>query len=183
MSSLGFYVAILFPRQALLDPTAFSAYPHPTQLHLTMASPAISLASDAHLLVPIDFSNHSRAALHAAVEMLNLGQGGQLTLLTVVEPPTRGLRIQTDDLHKQMAVEAERDLRQWIKDEIPDLERVNPVVITGSAGEEICEQAAKRKVSLIVISTHGRTGLQRYLLGSVAEKVVRHAPCSVLIVR
>jgi universal stress protein A len=148
-----------------------------------MASPAISLASDAHLLVPIDFSNHSREALHAAVEMLKLGQGGQLTLLNVVEPPTRGLRIQTDDLHKQMALDAEQELRQWIKAEIPDLERVTPVVTTGSPGDEVCEQAAKRRVSLIVISTHGHTGLKRYLLGSVAEKVVRHAPCSVLIVR
>lgn len=148
-----------------------------------MASPAISLASDAHLMVPIDFSNHSREAMHAAVEMLKLGQGGHLTLLTVVEPPTRGMRIQTDDLHKQMAIEAEQDLRLWVKDEIPDVERVNIAVSTGSAGDEICEQAAKRKVSLIVISTHGHTGLKRYLLGSVAEKVVRHAPCSVLIVR
>jgi nucleotide-binding universal stress UspA family protein len=146
-------------------------------------SAQLSLATDAHIMVPVDFSNHSRQALLTAVDMLKLGDGGQLTLLCVVEPPTRGLRIQTDDLHRQMQIEAEADLREWAREYAAGVEKVHVGVVTGSAGEEICEQAARRGAKLIVISTHGHTGLKRYLLGSVAEKVVRHAHCPVLVLR
>lgn len=56
-------------------------------------------------------------------------------------------------------------------------------VRTGRAYREICEVASKIGADLIVIATHGRTGLRRLMLGSTAERVVRHAPCPVLVVR
>ena len=56
-------------------------------------------------------------------------------------------------------------------------------VETGDAARAIVDTAEKVKAELVVIGTHGRTGLRRLLLGSVAEKVVRGAPCSVLVVR
>lgn len=136
-----------------------------------------------HILVPIDFSDHSREALRAAGQLFLAGIGGRITLLAVVEPPTTGLRIQTEDIHKQMMVEADRNLKEWVREELPEVESVNTGVVAGEPRDEICEEAAKRNVDLIVISTHGRTGLKRYLMGSVAEHVVRQAPCSVLIVR
>jgi nucleotide-binding universal stress UspA family protein len=154
-----------------------------TNPFLPMSSPSLSLATDAHIMVPVDFSNHSLQALQAALEMLRLGEGGQLTLLSVVEPPTRGLRIQTDDLHRQMELEAERELQELARTLVAEGLKIHVGVVCGSPGEEICEQAARRGAKLIVISTHGHTGLKRYLLGSVAEKVVRHAHCPVLVLR
>ncbi len=148
-----------------------------------MAASTSSPTSGTHLLVPIDFSEHSRTALHKAVEMLQGIGGGRLTLLTVVEPATSGFRIQTADLHRQMEVEAERQLREWARLDAPDLPDVQVAVVAGRPADEICAQAAKRGVSTIVISTHGRTGLRHYLLGSVAESVVRHAVCPVMVVR
>jgi nucleotide-binding universal stress UspA family protein len=141
------------------------------------------LTADAHLMVPIDFSEHSRMAVHAAAEMIRKTGVGRLTLLSVVEPPTSGMRIQTAVLHTEMEEEASRRLHEWARMEIPDIEVSQMVAVSGMAGEEICSQAAKRGVNLIVISTHGRTGLKHLLLGSVAEKVVRNATCPVLVVR
>ncbi len=140
-------------------------------------------ASSAHLLVPVDFSNHARIALRKAAEMIRGAGGGKLTLLSVVEPPTSGLRIQTAELHRQMEVETERQLRELAREEVPDLADVQVVVCCGRPADEICAQAERRGAGMIVIATHGRTGLRHYLLGSVAESVVRHATCPVLVVR
>ena len=60
---------------------------------------------------------------------------------------------------------------------------VEELVVHGEAASEIVRVAAERKVDLIVISSHGRTGLGRILFGSTAESVVRHAPCPVLVVK
>ena len=148
-----------------------------------MSSETQPLGRPVHLLVPVDFSEHSRLATRAAAAQIQGREGAKLTLLNVVDPPTSGLRIQTGDLHRQMEREAERQLGEWTKTELPDVPDVSLVVVSGKPGEEICEEARKRAVSLIVIATHGHTGLRHYLLGSVAETVVRHAPCSVLVVR
>ena len=60
---------------------------------------------------------------------------------------------------------------------------VETLVVWGSPPVEICRIAQERHVDLIIMGTHGRTALAHLLIGSVAERVVRHAPCSVLIVR
>jgi nucleotide-binding universal stress UspA family protein len=61
--------------------------------------------------------------------------------------------------------------------------RVTPVVQTGSAAESIIDYASAESVDLIVMSTHGRSGVQRWVYGSVADKVLRGATCPVLLVR
>jgi nucleotide-binding universal stress UspA family protein len=60
---------------------------------------------------------------------------------------------------------------------------VSSLVARGRAADKIVETAEKRAVDLIVLSTHGLTGLDRFLMGSVAEQVIRHARCPVLVVR
>jgi nucleotide-binding universal stress UspA family protein len=60
---------------------------------------------------------------------------------------------------------------------------VRTIVRTGSANEEIVNLATDERAELIIIGTHGRTGLNRLLLGSVTERVIRFAPCPVLTVR
>jgi nucleotide-binding universal stress UspA family protein len=73
-------------------------------------------------------------------------------------------------------------LTQAIQAEHPEL-RVHNVLATGVVAEEVLRVARRLRCHLIVLATHGRTGLKHVLLGSVAENVVRRAPCPVLIVR
>ncbi len=73
-------------------------------------------------------------------------------------------------------------LKTHFSDLIPSV-KVHEKVEMGRPDENIVEEARKERADLIVISTHGRTGLSHILLGSVTEKVVRHAPCPVLSIR
>ena len=67
----------------------------------------------------------------------------------------------------------------WFPSDIPTL----ATVVTGEAAQEIVDFAAREQIDLIVIATHGLTGWQHFLTGSVTEKVVRLAPCAVLTIR
>lgn len=107
-----------------------------------------------------------------------------MTLLAVVEPVHTGLRVQTTDLHQQMKKEAEATLMTWLAEEASDLSPTPKcLILEGVPGAVICDEAERGSYDLIVVGSHGRTGLTRYLLGSVAERVVRHAPCEVLVAR
>ncbi len=76
-----------------------------------------------------------------------------------------------------------RSLRELMKREFKDANEARAVLRSGYPVEEITEYARRSALDMIVIATHGRTGMKRALLGSVAERVVRHAPCPVLVVR
>jgi nucleotide-binding universal stress UspA family protein len=87
------------------------------------------------------------------------------------------------DLSDQLEDSAERELPKIAEcDECAGL-KVEEVVAHGDAASEIVRVARERGVDLIVIASHGRTGLGRMLFGSTAESVVRHAPCPVLVVK
>jgi nucleotide-binding universal stress UspA family protein len=79
--------------------------------------------------------------------------------------------------------------REYWRSQLEQIRPVNPaipvqhVLLTGNPAEEIIRYAADQRIDLIVMGTHGRTGLERLLMGSVAEKVLRGALCSVLIVK
>jgi len=77
----------------------------------------------------------------------------------------------------------QRKLAELANEEIEELVPVYPHVVAGQAFEQIVELARAYFCELIIISTHGRTGVSRALIGSVAERVVRHAHCPVLVVR
>lgn len=135
-----------------------------------------------NILVATDFSESSRAAVGRAKELLQQ-EAACLTLITAVEPATSGLRIQTDKAHAQIEAAAEASLKK-MKSEVfgPDA-RVTARVIAADPADAICEKASSIGADLVIVGSHGAKGLKRYLLGSVAEKVVRHAPCSVMVVR
>jgi nucleotide-binding universal stress UspA family protein len=85
--------------------------------------------------------------------------------------------------HRQAEEKAQEALRARIPEELQDSDRAETVVTHGAPAPEILRIAAERKASLIRIATHGRTGLLRLALGSVAERAIREAPCPVLVVR
>jgi nucleotide-binding universal stress UspA family protein len=84
---------------------------------------------------------------------------------------------------RQAEEKAKEALRARIPAEHQGSDRVETLVAHGAAAPEILRIAAEKAASLIVIATHGRTGLLRLALGSVAERVVREAPCPVLVIR
>ena len=138
------------------------------------------------ILVPLDFSPPSKKALDYAVDLARQFKA-KLTLLHVVEPVgTPGfaasfpLVMEDDEL---MAV-ARNELEQQVKAARLPRPMVEKILVRfGRSFHEITEAARTRKVDLIVISTHGHTGLKHALLGSTTERVVRHASCPVLVVR
>lgn len=138
------------------------------------------------ILVPVDFSEPSRKAFRYA-RLFAEQFGAELVLLHVVEP----VLYPADFGYLPVAAEAAE--RERLEDLSLQLERlaaevhgaagVEKVVRLGRAWKVITDFAAERSADLVVVSTHGYTGLQHALLGSVAEKIVRHAPCPVLVVR
>ncbi|MBN8249472.1 MAG: universal stress protein [Verrucomicrobia bacterium] len=138
------------------------------------------------ILVPMDFSEHSRKSLQYAVPFAQQF-GATLVLLHVIEPMVfpgefAYAPMQPQDMDEQRMDQARQRL-QAAADELGTGVPVVPEVRLGRAWKEIAETAKSREVDLLIISTHGYTGLKYALLGSVAEKIVRHAPCPVLVVR
>ncbi len=139
-----------------------------------------------HILVPIDFSTYAEQALDYAIRLART-LNARLTLLHVIQPvPMAGV-----DMGVALPETYLQELEEAVQRSMEDaLARVTAagltgerVVLYGVPFQEIVETAKARQVDLIVMGTHGRTGLMYVLLGSVAEKVVRLAPCSALVVR
>lgn len=130
-----------------------------------------------YVLVPIDFSARSEAALHYA-RALAARCGARVELVHVVDSATvDGFVGHANPVVWQEALEGSR--RKLI-----DLARGDPIkVLEGRPADLIIDHAQAVKADLIVMGSLGRTGLERLLVGSVAERVVRLAPCPVLVVR
>jgi nucleotide-binding universal stress UspA family protein len=137
------------------------------------------------ILVPIDFSDNSKVALPYAVQYATQF-GARIFLLYVVEPAPflTDLRdVPTALSDKQVALMARTDLEAIAALEIDAAVPVEQFVKLGKAYQEIVALAEEAKVDLIIMATHGYTGLKHTLLGSTTERVVHHAPCPVLVVR
>jgi universal stress protein A len=137
------------------------------------------------ILVPLDFSETSKKALVYAVRMAEQF-GATLTLLNVVEPIAtpdfayHPLMLETDRIKEAARTRLAALARKL---NLPDKLIERTVVRYGSPFAEITGAARSLKVDLIIMTTHGHTGLKHVFLGSTAERVVRHAPCPVLTVR
>jgi nucleotide-binding universal stress UspA family protein len=139
------------------------------------------------ILAPTDFSGYSKQAVTCAYELAQTF-GAKLLLLHVVEllvypveiffPSAAGTTL-LDDLGHQ----ARLDLAQLLPKAQDGTIEVLCQSVVGTPYLKIVEVAAAKKADLIVISTHGRTGLSHFIIGSVAERVVRMAPCPVLTIR
>lgn len=135
------------------------------------------------ILVPTDFSRNAAQALRYAVPLARQ-VGGKITLLHVLDwpviPATLGA-VMTDEATITGTVKQALD--KLAKSSVPADVLDKTLVRIGSAHRDIVEAARGLRMDLIVISTHGRTGWKRALLGNTAERVVRHALCPVLVVR
>jgi universal stress protein A len=139
------------------------------------------------ILVPVDFSEHSDRALQTAIGLARTYEGS-LTLVYVYEQLAlavpEGYMLFNDAQLERMFEEFRRSLsKQKQVAEAAGASRVEVQLLHGFASGEICSFAERGAFDLIVMGTHGRRGLSHALLGSVAERVVRMAPCPVLTVR
>lgn len=140
------------------------------------------------IMITLDGSALAAQALPHALALAEMHQA-ELILFRVVQ----GAHFLVEYV-QEGALDSERRQEQWLDEATQSLReiatdlklrmyKVRPVVEVGLPAETIVDYASKNDVSLIVMSTHGRTGVARWVYGSVADKVLRAAPCPVLLVR
>jgi len=139
------------------------------------------------LLIPLDFSGESRQAITAALPLAQ-AFNAKINLVHIVPPVVTWDGVQGAIPHipttQAGLVDAARErLENMMETLVPEVFRGQALLREGNPSQGIVAAAETLGIDLIVISTHGYTGLKHTLLGSVAEKVVRFAPCSVLTVR
>ena len=137
------------------------------------------------ILCPIDHSEGSKEALKYAVTFA-MKDEAKLYLLHIID--IRSFNESLDEMSKQIPDEETLEqLRIKLLDCIPEEIRedmdVEAIVVQGIPFAEIISTAREKEIDMIVIGSHGRTGIAHMMLGSVSEKVVRKAPCPVLTVR
>lgn len=144
-----------------------------------------------HVVVGIDYSDDSERALYAAFEAI---RGNQATLHVLAVAQGEGPRLPpelTEDAKRRFLEEAHATLDRYVAERLEaltsaegvDRARVRTSVDFGDPAERLLALADAVDADLIVIGPRGKTGMDRLLVGSVADQVLRHAHCSVLIAR
>lgn len=139
------------------------------------------------ILVPIEFHEGSAASLKNAVELASK-VGAELTVLHVWQMPVYafpvvGTSIQVAELGKSIEKSAQQALDEMVKEHEGQGVTIRTVLRVGTPWEQILEVAREIDADMIVMATHGRKGVPRALLGSVAEKVIRMSSVPVLTFR
>ena len=131
------------------------------------------------ILVLVDFSDCSREGLQYAIKFAECFRAKLIVLHVISLPYPSATDIALPD---QMRKESARQMQKFLQTvEFRDI-KLQTAITTGTPTMEICSFAAKKEVDLIIISTHGLSGLKHVSTGSVAEKVVRHAFCPMMVV-
>ncbi len=138
------------------------------------------------ILVPLDFSEHAEAILEWASH-LAAQHGSQLLLLHVYHLPVEFQQLEgaylPPDFWSNVKSEAEQSLERYTTELQGRGQKVEAIVREGYPATVIIEEAESQGADLIVIGTHGLSGLKHLLLGSIAERVVQKATCAVLTVK
>ena len=130
------------------------------------------------VLLPLDGSDNAERVLPHARRLL-LNRDAEIVVLRVTDGASPNLSVLAPAIEAEAERYARRMAFQWAHEGRP----ASALVRAGGAAATILRVAKELEVSLIVLSTHGRTGFQRLLMGSVAEKVVRKATCPVMTVK
>ena len=142
------------------------------------------------ILCPLDFSENSQEALQYAIHLMSKDDDATLYLVHVVDSRVfdysgpmyeQEVPLMKVELDQSTREQLEKKLLAEVPEEIQN--RVETTILFGVPFLEIIMAARDKNIDLIVIGTHGRTGLAHMIIGSVAEKVVRKAPCPVLSVK
>lgn len=136
------------------------------------------------IVCPIDFSRPSNAALKAAISLARQYKA-ELILVSIVEPLVTGLMLSVYTYQQyvnRLKKAAREQLKAMITKHVPKGMKASAVVKTGEPADEIVRTTKAQHADLIVIATHGRRGWGHLIFGSVAEKVIRLAPCPVLVI-
>ncbi len=139
-----------------------------------------------NVLYPIDFSDNNRKIL-PYVKLVTQKLGASLHLINVIRDLNNyaGFYVPHTNLEgiiQDIAVEADKKLQEFVEENLADIEKVQTKVVTGHPANEIVAYVKEAGIGLIIMGTHGRTGLDRAIFGSVAEKVVKHSPAPVMTV-
>lgn len=139
------------------------------------------------ILFPTDFSDNSNYAFDYALDLAKKF-GARLYILHVIHEliDTTGFyvpNISLDQLQTDLVKGAEEMMDRFIKEKMGDFKEYETMNIIGLPHIEVMNVARDKGIDMIVMGTHGRTGIDRVLFGSTAEKVVKKAPCPVLTVR
>jgi nucleotide-binding universal stress UspA family protein len=139
------------------------------------------------ILFPTDFSEGAANALKYAVDIAKR-YGAKLHMLHVIYDIAKASgafvpHISMDQMYKDIEAGAKKELEKFGLEDLSGMKDMERSVITGVPHDEIVKFATKNKIDLVVIGTHGRSGIDRILFGSTAAQVVRNAPCPVLTVR
>lgn len=138
------------------------------------------------ILIPFDFSEYSEKAFTWALAMAERYRA-RVLLLHVVPRPSyppmlMGTYFNVAEFEVSLQTEAEARAKEFLGKTGSRTVQIDTKVVIGEPFSDICQIAEQEQIDLIVMGSHGRTGLSHVLLGSVAERVVRHAPCPVLVV-
>ncbi|MGQ9806500.1 MAG: universal stress protein [Chlorobiales bacterium] len=136
------------------------------------------------ILCPVDFSDPSRNALRYANEFAK-AMNAKITVLHVIQPQpiAADVNVPYVPLEVELEKNAKEDLEHLVSKEVHKGVLVEQVLAFGLPSDCVIAQARKENVDLIILGTHGRSGISRLLIGSTAEGVIRHAPCPVLVVK
>lgn len=140
-----------------------------------------------NILVPLDGSAIAQTALEEAVKLAKISDG-TINLLTVIETPVMQLEgygevVGTMDVHEILSGKYKEMLAREAEKLKEEGTEATWSLREGHPHEEVVKACEEGDIDIVVMTTHGRTGISHFIMGSVAERVVRTAPCPVLIVR
>jgi nucleotide-binding universal stress UspA family protein len=140
-----------------------------------------------NILVPVDFSDYSKDALKYAVQFAKQFNA-KLYIVYVIEPVIYPAdfsmgQVAIPSLENDIKNRAEEEMESLVKSFVDPSIETEKIIKTGKPFVEIIETAREVDADIIIMATHGHTGVEHLLFGSTAEKVVRKAPCPVLTLR
>jgi nucleotide-binding universal stress UspA family protein len=141
------------------------------------------------ILFATDFSENSRFALQYALSFARKYEA-KIYILHVIQQPAYPLGMYAeisfdamDKFNRNLSEATTKEMRELCEKDLSGFENYEPLILSGTPFLEILRTAREKEADLIVVGTHGRTGLDHVLFGSTAEKVVRRASCPVVSVR